>query len=218
MKELDPKEESQNRYHHREFFRNPLTWIFLATIGIFIAVVLHVLLAKDKDLTTIKWLGKSLWDWMELVLVPLLLAVGAIVIKQVLEDRDKKHREQEKEIEDKRREQEKEIENKRREQEKKIEDKRRGQEALKDYLAQITELLISQDWPSLEQDENPKLERESGEKTHQVTAIARALTLAVLRELDRLQKGSLISFLIDSKAVEHISLSRAHLREAVLDK
>lgn len=94
--------------------------------------------------------------------------------------------------------------------EKYIAAERNKQEILKDYLDQITQLIIKQDVPDIQQNE-------------MIQTVVRARTITVLRELDGKRKGLLIRFLSELRIIEFIDfsdvdLSEADLRETYLKK
>jgi uncharacterized protein YjbI with pentapeptide repeats len=131
--------------------------------------------------------GKTFWDWMDLILVPLVLAGGATLFAWMMDKREEKREEQ-----------------RAREQEK-IELDRSRETAFQTYLDRMTELLKDGLGASSE-----------GEPCR---SVARARTLAVLRQLDGERKGLLLCFLYDANLVgeiekaEIIDLSDADLRE-----
>lgn len=94
-------------------------------------------------------------------------------------------------------------------QEREVADDRSRQLVLKDYLDQMTNLLLDNAWP--------REEEKPGEESKGIIAVARARTLAVLRELDGKRKGALVQFLIESRAINFISLSKADLQGAHLE-
>ncbi|WP_181357382.1 pentapeptide repeat-containing protein [Stenomitos frigidus] len=157
---------------------------------------------RSADLTKIEFLGKSIWDWMELLIVPLLLASGGFAIKRFLEFQAKRHEKYLNVKEEKRKQLIEEQEKARRRQEEEIALNRLHQEALKGYIEQIARLFL--DMNGLEED-----------KVKQ-RAIIRARTLVALQELDGFRKGLLIRFLKDSTIINEIDLSYSDLSGANL--
>ncbi len=126
--------------------------------------------------------GKTLWDWMELFIIPIVLAIGAWWL-------NKSERENERKIAEENRKEDKEIAQKNRKQDRAIADDRRNQAILEAYLDRMTELLLRKDGL-----------RESQEGD-EVRSIARTRTLAVLRSLDGHRKGQVVQFLYESDLI-----------------
>lgn len=117
---------------------------------------------------------KTLWDLLELLIIPIVLAIGAWWL-------NKSERENEREIAEKNRKEDRDIARRNREKDRRIADERRNQATLEAYLDRMTELLEKGLWESKEGDE--------------VRTIARTRTLAVLRSLDGQRKGQVVQFL-----------------------
>jgi hypothetical protein len=170
--------------------------VLLFSLSIFLVIII------SNWISNFKWSGfqkKSFWDWLQLLIVPLMLAFGAFYLNYASETRDKQ-----------------------------IAEEGKQQELLKDYFSKMQTLILAEKTlpksnnkptgsPSLDQNQ-PKLSPES-------QAIARALTLAVLDELDGKRKGKVISYLADSKLIiegptlkskSEINLEHANLKYIVL--
>jgi hypothetical protein len=226
------KQQSPQLKHNkiRDFFEKGKNWvyIFLGIFGFLIVVAIALIgeFGSDKPwikgllsvllfslsiflviiisnwISNFKWSGfqkKSFWDWLQLLIVPLMLAFGAFYLNYASETRDKQ-----------------------------IAEEGKQQELLKDYFSKMQTLILAEKTlpksnnkptgsPSLDQNQ-PKLSPES-------QAIARALTLAVLDELDGKRKGKVISYLADSKLIiedpmlkskSEINLEHANLKYIVL--
>jgi hypothetical protein len=226
------KQQSPQLKHNkiRDFFEKGKNWvyIFLGIFGFLIVVAIALIgeFGSDKPwikgllsvllfslsiflviiisnwISNFKWSGfqkKSFWDWLQLLIVPLMLAFGAFYLNYASETRDKQ-----------------------------IAEEGKQQELLKDYFSKMQTLILAEKTlpksnnkptgsPSLDQNQ-PKLSPES-------QAIARALTLAVLDELDGKRKGKVISYLADSKLIiedptlkskSEINLEHANLKDIVL--
>ncbi|MEO0373080.1 MAG: pentapeptide repeat-containing protein [Cyanobacteria bacterium P01_A01_bin.17] len=141
------------------------------------------------DLDQCTFIGKSTWEWLKLLIAPAILTAGGILANQYLKNRDEAQRQQDKEL---------------------AKDAERYN-LLKDYLDQMTQLLLKAEWP-----ENRNQETGECEENATIVAIARARTLAVLSELDGRRKGSLIEFLVESQALQFVSLEGANLSSANL--
>lgn len=118
---------------------------------------------------------KTFWDWMELLIIPIVLAMGAWWL-------NKSERGNEREIAEKNREQDRRIAEENREEDRRIADDRRNQATLEAYLDRMTELLLEKELRESQEDD-------------EVRSIARTRTLAVLRSLDGQRKGQVVQFL-----------------------
>ncbi len=150
-----------------------------------------------------RWTGfgeKKLWDFLELLIVPVILAVGAFYLEDQASNRQEK-------IADDRYKQEQRIANSRYQQEQSIANSRYQQETLKAYFDQITQLL---------------LEKNLRQSNSEAQVIARARTLSALGELDENRKGLLLKFLNEANLITQdkrvISLVDANLRGANLSE
>ena len=137
--------------------------------------------------------GKTLWDWMELLIVPVVLAVGALLFNKAERDNDRK------------------IANERIESELNIASERQKEAALQSYIDRLTALLLLEDG-------GLRLSKPNDE----IRVVARTRTLATLRMLDGLRKGMLIKFLYESLLLSVddpiINLMGADLSFAILSK
>src|SRR5918993_1811708 len=82
--------------------------------------------------------GKTVWDWMDLLIVPLVLVVIGLVFTMLQDARQQ-------EIENQRARQAQNIENQRAEAERELAEQRAQDEALQAYLDQIGNLLLERD-------------------------------------------------------------------------
>ncbi len=137
----------------------------------------------------------TLWDWMELLIVPAVLALGALWFNKTQKDTELK-------IAEKARAADREIAEKARATDREIAESRQRQATLEAYYDRLTELLLKHDLRSL---------ASSGE----VRSIAGARTIAVVRNLDGERNRQLIAFLNESKLLKGvdpiINLSMADL-------
>jgi uncharacterized protein YjbI with pentapeptide repeats len=133
---------------------------------------------------------KTYWDWMELLVIPVVLATGAWWL-------NKSERENEREIAEKNRKEDREIA-----------DERRNQSTLEAYFDRMVELLLEHDL----------MDNESEREV--LSTIARTRTLAVLRSLDGRRKGHVVQFLYESGLIGPdrvvVNLRGADLRGANL--
>jgi len=144
--------------------------------------------------------GKTLWDWMELLFVPLLVALGAALFTGAASKRER-------ETEERRTQAEREAEERRAQSDRQIALDRSHEDALQVYLDRMTELIAN--GLSVSEPNDPR------------RSIARARTLTVLRELDGDRKGLLLRFLSESDLIQRqptVALSGADLSRAVVSE
>jgi uncharacterized protein YjbI with pentapeptide repeats len=145
--------------------------------------------------------GKTLWDWMQLLIIPAVLAVAGYVINLTIsrseQEATKQRAQSEREATEKRAETEREIA---------LDNQREA--ALQEYIDKMSELLLHE-----------KLCESQPES--EVRTIARVRTLTVLPRLDGKRKGSVLQFLHKSnltvKDKSFIDLDNADLIEANLE-
>lgn len=139
--------------------------------------------------------NKTLWDWMELLVVPAILALLAYFLNKSQKDTELK-------IAEIRRIEERESAEKRANVDRGIEKDRQQQKALVDYLDRMTDLLL-----------NNKLRRSL--PSDEIRSIARTRTLTILQGLDGLRKSQLIQFLYESSLIGKINEEK--MIEAIID-
>jgi Pentapeptide repeats (8 copies) len=115
---------------------------------------------------------RTLWDWLQLLIIPAVLAGGGLWFNQ---------QQQERQREDDRRQQERGLE---------IEKQRAQDEALQTYLDQIGQLLLDKDSPL-----------RKSTKDDEVRTLSRARTLTVLPRLDDARKGTVVQFLYEADLI-----------------
>src|SRR5215208_4118426 len=120
--------------------------------------------------------GKTVWDWLELLVVPLVLALITLVITVVFTSQQNVRQN--------------ELEDRRAQQAQKIENQRAQAEALQAYLDQMSALLLDKNLGGSDSS--------SGAQTSEVLQLARARTLTVLSELGPEDKASVLQFLYES--------------------
>ena len=131
------------------------------------------------------------WDWLELLIIPILLGTGAFWLTQQARKREQQQRENELEIADQQRRNELEIA-----------DQQRKEDSLQRYLDRMQELILDKG-----------LKR--SEKDTEIRATARARTLAVLRSLDGDRKGQVVRFLHEAGLIGMVLNDEAS--EAIID-
>ena len=143
--------------------------------------------------------GKTLWDWLQLLIVPVVLALAAIWF-------NRSEKRNEITAADKRASLDRELAEKRAQTEREVAQDNLREFALQGYFDRMSELLLH---------ENIREPEES-----KVRAVARSRTLAIVRRLDGHRKGSLVQFLMESALINReapvISLRFADLREVNL--
>ena len=146
--------------------------------------------------TTIKYEGKTLWDWLDLLIVPLVLAIGGFMLNQAQQRNNRQ------------------IADDVREQERQIAKDREEEAALQNYFDAMTELLLK---------ENLRAPEKGGDNTETISeaqAIARSRTLTVVRRLNGERKASALQFLFEANLLSVgkviVDISKADLRGADL--
>jgi uncharacterized protein YjbI with pentapeptide repeats len=182
-----------------------LVWIGgIATLALVLGVVgviLYGYLAEPVP----GWVGvsdKKFWDYLELLIGPAVLAVGAAWLNWALRQREARledkrleeanHAQQQREreravTEEARREREREAQAAQSERELEVENQRAQDAALQAYLDQMSQLLL---------DKAPPLRQ--SEEDSEVRTLARARTLTVLSRLDGDRKAQVVQFLYES--------------------
>ena len=162
--------------------------------GGLIFILVETVRAKNTGFET-----KTLWDWMELLIVPFVLAIGAIFInlfdknreRQIAEDRIKEDRQ---------------LADERAKLDREIATDHQQEAALQSYLDRMTELLLEKELRNSINEETPN--------------IANIRTLTVLRGLDNVRKGWVLKFLNDATLINKmkpiVSLENADLAHAEL--
>jgi len=137
--------------------------------------------------------GVTLWDWMNLLIVPAVIAAGGLWYNR---------QQQERQQEDDRRQQERGLE---------IEDQRAQDTALEAYLHQMSQLLTDKDRPL-----------HKAQKHDSLSTVAWAWTKTVLRRIGPERKGNVLRFVNEAGLINKdrpvFSLSGADLREADLQR
>src|SRR5215217_316711 len=140
--------------------------------------------------------GKTVWDWMALLIVPLALVVIGVLFTMLQDARQQQ-------IEDQRALQAQKIENQRAEAERELAEQRAQDEALQAYLDQMSQLML----------ERKLLVAEPGDPVH---TLAQARTSTVILRLDAEHNESVTRFLSNSGLAESSEASPRLLREITL--
>jgi hypothetical protein len=145
---------------------------------------------KDKNFSY-----RTLWEWLKLLIVPAVLAIGGYLFTRSENERTRqsaeKQRDLDREIADQRTNEDRRIAQERTESDRQIADLRRQDDILQAYLDQMGQLLL---------DRNRPLRK--AKKGEEVQALAQARTLTVLtRLLDGGRKGSVVGFLSECELI-----------------
>ena len=183
------------------------SWAVITVIAFLVGVLLLLILIGYRLIWT-GFFRKTLWDWMQLLFIPVALAVAGFWFNH----RERKAVEKRAEIEQiaavRRAESEREIEQQRAKSDRDIAEDNQYEAALQEFINKMSELLLVNDL------------RKSTEDA-EVRKIARVRTLTILRGLDPLRKASVLQFLYDSRLIDKdsriIYLSHADLSGADLN-
>jgi hypothetical protein len=155
---------------------------------------------QSKPWTLKEFGGKPVWEWMQLLIVPLALAVIGLLFEMQQADRQRALEQQQAALEDRRAKAERELA-----------EQRAQDEALQAYLDQMSSLLLEKDL------------RESAVDSEMRT-LARARTLTVLGRLDPSRRTAVMEFLLEAELVQRVEgrgpiirLNGADLRGANLN-
>ena len=172
----------------------------VATVLITVIIALVVLVILGGYLFHWDWTGfngnnksgKTLWDWLQLLIVPAVLAIGIFLLNQMQKSRDER------------------IAQKREKTERYISLDNQQEAALQAYINSMSELILHEN-----------LRSKSNPGSHDgARAVARVRTLTVLPRLDSKRKGSVVQFLYElnliDKDISIVNLSGANLRGADL--
>lgn len=150
----------------------------LASLGLVSALLFVINYFVTRYYGLIGLRGKTLWDWADLLIVPVVIALGVFLL-------DRSQRNRERDAENTRKEREREVEEARREREMDVENWRAMDTVLQAYLDQMSHLLLEKGLRGSEEDD-------------EVRMLARARTLTVLARLDPDRKGSVLRFLYEA--------------------
>jgi uncharacterized protein YjbI with pentapeptide repeats len=156
--------------------------------------------------------GKTLWDWMSLLIVPLVIVAATAVLSYFESERESKRRTDAQEVENRRAAALRkadieradallEAENRRALAQQRIEDDSVKQTLLESYIRDISDLLLHEGLfipkPSVPIGEQPP----DSSDVSPVKQIARARTLTTVRQLDGARKALLLQFLYESNLI-----------------
>ena len=149
-----------------------------------VAIILLVLIALiivEIRLFGTGFAGKALWDWLQLLIIPAVLAVAGYIINLTISRGEQAATEQ-------RAKSEREAAEERADSERKIAEDNQREVALQEYLDRMSELLLEKDLRKSTPDD-------------EVRSVARVRTLTVLCQLDNRRINYVLSFLRETKLV-----------------
>ncbi len=135
--------------------------------------------SKGNYIATVSQPGKSLWDWLQLLIIPIMLVIGGFWLNQIQKSREEKTTQQRAEIERKAAEQ-------RAKTEREIALDKQREDLLQAYLDRMSELLL---------EKNLRLSQPESE----VRNVARVRTITILHQLDPRRIGYIFAFLRESE-------------------
>jgi hypothetical protein len=154
---------------------------------------------------------KTLWNWMELLIIPLVLAIGGFYLERsqraVEHEIANKRTEEDRLIAENRIKEDHKLAEERATLDRGIADDRQKESALQAYLDRMAELLLERNLRITADEE--------------VRNVARIRTLTVLRVLDKKRKGLVVRFLYESELIDKdpiIDLTGSELYKAELRK
>jgi uncharacterized protein YjbI with pentapeptide repeats len=156
---------------------------------------------QSKAWTRREFGGKPVWDWLQLLIVPIMLSLITVAFTWQQNERQQR-------VEDNRAQQAQKIESQRAEAERELAEQRAQDETLQAYLDQMSTLLLERDLRESEEDSD-------------VRRLARARTLVVLDALGSDRQNRVLRFLEETELIQArppdrppvISLKYASLRD-----
>ena len=174
----------------------------LLGIGIGLTIVIIAVCGYVFDWAWTGLANRTFWDWLRLLVVPVVLALGGYLFNQSESRRARQEAAEQHRVEQ-------ELTNQRAQTDREIAEQGRQDDALQAYLDHIGELLL----------DNDKALRKSAEGD-EVRTLARARTLTVLRRLDGERKARVMQFLYEAglirKDANLVDLKEADLHGALL--
>jgi uncharacterized protein YjbI with pentapeptide repeats len=176
----------------------------LIAIGVSLTAIIVLLAIGGAASSWTGFRGKTVWDLLQLLIVPLALAVIGLWFAAQQEEHQRR-------VEAKRAKAEQQLENQRADADRDIEDQRAQDITLRTYLDQMQTLLLDRNLRDADRDSN-------------VRNVARARTLTTLAALDAYHKQKVLRFLNETKLIQRsspdgepvISLRYAELQEVRL--
>jgi uncharacterized protein YjbI with pentapeptide repeats len=186
--------------------------VIIISLVILLVLLVLIILGYTNNWPWTGLRGKTLYDWLQLLIIPAVLALGGYLFNYTTSRNEQKatqlRAQTEREAAEKQAQAELEAAEKRAQTERDIALDNQREQALQTYIDSMSELLLE------------KKLRESKLEDDEVRNIARVRTLTVLPRLDKDRKARVLQFLYESKLIDKdkkiIDLSKADLREANL--
>ncbi|WP_228008328.1 pentapeptide repeat-containing protein [Microcystis aeruginosa] len=160
-------------------FVTDMPWLrWMLFLLLFLLIIANVAIVSNW-IANFKWSGfqkKSFWDWLQLLIVPLMLALGAFYLNSAADFRDYQ-----------------------------IAQEQKHQEILTDYFSKMQGLIVETKKikeTSGYKESHPK-DKEAN-LLQEFRSTAKALTLSVLEQLDGERKGKVITYLAESQLINKI--------------
>jgi uncharacterized membrane protein len=179
--------------------------VIILSLVILLALVVMIILGYIYNWTWAGLHGKTLYDWLQLLIIPAVLAVGGYLFNYTTSRNEQKATQL-------RAQTEREAAEKSAQTERDIALDNQREVALQEYIDKMSELLLEK-------------QLRVSEPEDEVRTIARVRTLTVLRGLDGVRKGNVLQFLHESGLLykdkciidlQHADLSEANLKGANL--
>lgn len=161
--------------------------VIFSILALLLLIFIFVWLARFfVSISSLDWSGfrgQKLWNWLDLLIVPVMLALGAFFLNLSADQRQNK-----------------------------LENERKQQETLKSYFSQVKDMLIKDSLQSKIEskmaEKNPSMNKNGvyfnqPQLSFREKATIEALTSIVLRELDEKRKRQAIKFLAKSKLITY---------------
>ena len=165
----------------RSWWQITIKPLFVIEAMVFLVGIIVIILGYWLKWSWTGFSAKTLWDWLQLLFVPIILAIGGFWLNRIQKSREERTTEQRAEIERKAAEQ-------RDQTEREIAIDNQRETALQEYLDKMSELLLEKNLRKSQPED-------------EVRNIAWARTLTVLRGLDPVRKGTILQFLYESNLV-----------------
>jgi len=182
-------------------------WIVVG--GLFLICIGFIIFAYRFDWTGTGFEKKTLWDWLQLLVVPLALAIIAFLFNRTTTRTEQKIANQrileDRQIAERRYQQDQKIAAQRYQQDQQIAQDKQREDLLQTYLDRMSELLL-------------KEQLGSPTSKDEVRKVARVRTITILFQLDARRIGYVFAFLQDAGLMLNTSESIVSLSQANLSK
>jgi uncharacterized protein YjbI with pentapeptide repeats len=182
---LKEQSRSVTKYIQEKTYNNPLGFI----MAFIIIAILAWIVWKTYKLDNLGF-DKTLWDWMDLLIIPVMLGSGAWLLTQLSQTRENleilKRTQQDQEAAFR------------------MQQNAIQEETLAKYLEHMTKLLVDKGLRS-----SPEID--------DLRIIARARTLSILRDLDHERKGQVLRFLYESNLINSLIEEKGERKSAIIN-